>query len=181
MWQRLLTSGSLVMIFLAACGSPSPAPTATADEPNTFLPSVISGNETYPEPQPGDQPVSSHNPYLAPPSGFEPQADDNVLARGKAFVEIADSNLRIMESYPIQVSVQLKGNLPTPCNQLRVIVNQPDPQNRINLEVYSVVEKGKICTDVLEPFTVAIPIGSFTDGSYSVWVNGEKLDEFDAG
>jgi len=180
MWQRLLTPGLLVMVFLAACGTPSPTPTATADEPNTFLPSVISGNESYPEPQPGDQTVSNHNPYPAPPSGFEPQASDNQLAQGKAFVEIADSSLQIMESYPIQVSVQIRGNLPTPCNQLRVVVNQPDPQNRIHLEVYSVVEKGKICTDALEPFDVAIPIGSFADGKFSVWVNGERLGDFDA-
>ena len=67
-----------------------------------------------------------------------------------------------------------------PVTRLRVSVNPPDGQKRIDLDVYSVVEKGKICTDSLEPFDVTIPLGSFSGGKYSVWVNGEKLGEFDA-
>ncbi len=180
MSRRFFISVLLFAILLASCSTPSATPTATPTEPNTYLPSVISGDDAYPEPQPGDQTVSSTNPYPVPPSGFEPQAGDSTLGRGKAFVEIADSSLQILESYPIQVRVLLKGNLPTPCNQLRVLVNPPDGQRRINLDVYSVVEKGKICTDSLEPFDVNIPLGSYSGGKYSVWVNGEKLGEFDA-
>lgn len=86
----------------------------------------------------------------------------------------------IMESYPIQVMLTLQGSLPTPCNQLRVIAKPPDEQNRILVEVYSVIDPKKVCVQVLEPFEANIGLGSFPPGHYSVWANGEPIGEFNA-
>jgi hypothetical protein len=73
-----------------------------------------------------------------------------------------------------------EGNLPDPCHQLRVVVNPPDENNVINLDVYSLVHPGTACVNVLEPFTANIPLGSYS-GQYTVMVNGERLGLFDIG
>jgi hypothetical protein len=33
------------------------------------------------------------------------------------------------------------------------------------------------CIQALEPFEVSIPLGSYTTGSFSVWLNGERVGE----
>jgi hypothetical protein len=74
----------------------------------------------------------------------------------------------------------LEGELPTPCNLLRVVVNPPDEQNRIYIDVYSVSDPEEICIQVLDPFEANIGLGSFQSGHYSVWVNDEMIGKFDS-
>lgn len=73
-----------------------------------------------------------------------------------------------------------QGSLPTPCNHLRVAVSAPNAKNRIFIDVYSVIDPNQICIQMLAPLEVNIPLGSFPPGHYSVWVNGEKIGEFDS-
>jgi inhibitor of cysteine peptidase len=123
------------------------------------------------EPTDGSVPGPSTSDYL-------PQAGDSNFSRGNVFIDSID--MLIMESYPIQVGLVLKGSLPTPCNQLRVVVNPPDEQNRIQIEAYSVIDPAQMCVQVLEPLDANIMLGSFPTGHYSVWVNGEMAGEFDS-
>ena len=79
-----------------------------------------------------------------------------------------------------EASARLVGNLPTPCNQLRVVMSPATTDNQINLEVYSVVDAHTICIEVLLPFEVIYPLGSFhAAGHYTVYANGELLGELD--
>jgi hypothetical protein len=71
------------------------------------------------------------------------------------------------------------GNLPTPCHKLRAIVSPPDDQKRIQVGVYALSDPGTMCTQVLEPFEISIPLGSFTEGVYTVWVNDESAGTFE--
>ncbi len=109
---------------------------------------------------------------------YAPQAGDDALQRGNAYIDSAD--ILTMESYPPQFAVVLKGNLPTPCDKLRVVYNQPDAEKKIQLEVYSVADSKAVCAQVLEPFEQNISLGSFPNGHYTVWVNGKQMAEFDA-
>jgi hypothetical protein len=113
----------------------------------------------------------SENPYA-------PQPSDDKLTRGSAFMNSAD--LLLMESFPIQVAMILRGNLPTPCHNLRVIINRPDGNNNIDVAAYSVSDPSVICAQVLQSFDASIPLGSFPPGHYTVSVNGERVGEFDA-
>jgi len=79
----------------------------------------------------------------------------------------------------VQVKLHLVGSLPNPCYKLRVNPAQANAEGRIDVEVYSLAEPGKACTDVLQPFDVQIPLGSFESGHYSVYINDELLGEFD--
>ena len=95
-------------------------------------------------------------------------------------VYINDASLVIRESYPPQISLSIKGDLPTPCHELRAAVAEPDHDNEIVVDVYSVADSTKVCTQVLEPFEEYIDLGTFPNGHYSVWANGELAGEFDA-
>ena len=124
-------------------------------------------------------PTSTPVPSI-PPSGYEPQPGDEQLKRGNVFLELGNSSLAIMESFPVQVNAMLNGNLPDPCHQLRVIVKPADTNNQVHLEVYSLADSSKVCITVLQPFNATIALGSFPSGHYRVYVNDELLGEFDA-
>ncbi len=103
------------------------------------------------------------------------QAD---LVEGNAFVNSAD--LLTMESFPVQISLSLEGNLPTPCNQLTIDIAEPNADNQIHVKVYSLIDPAMSCIAMIEPFStqVSLPVEDLADGTYEVWVNGTLVGEF---
>jgi hypothetical protein len=127
------------------------------------------------------------SPNLAPiPPGFTgnnpnaPQPGDGNMARGDLHIDSA--SLALTQSQPPQVTVNFAYFQPTPCFQLRVEVSQPDAKNHINLSAYAVTEKDKACAlmALSTPLHASLNLGSFAKGHYSVWLNGNKVDEFDS-
>jgi hypothetical protein len=118
-------------------------------------------------------PAASGEPAASP---LEPLPDEDSMSRGE--VSISSAELLIMESYPLQVRLVIEGTLPTPCHKLRVEVSEPDAQNVIAVEAYSLVDPSEICIQVLEPFEESISLGSYPDGTYTVTLNGEEVGEF---
>ena len=100
------------------------------------------------------------------------------FVRGNIFIE--ESGLVIRESYPPQISLNLNGNLPTPCHQFRADVSKPDTENKINVDVYTVVNPDVMCVQVLKEFTESINLGTYPSGHYTVLVNGQSVGEFDS-
>jgi len=149
-----------LLIFLVSCAT---AP-ATQDNlpPDTAITNPPEGTMPANEP-----PV---NP-LAPKPG------DIKLTRGNVFIQ--EFGLLIRESFPPQVSLSFSGELPTPCHELRAVINPPDAENKIMLDAYSVVDPDMMCTQVLKPFEESINIGTYPSGHYTVWINGEMAGEFD--
>jgi hypothetical protein len=148
----------LLLLFVASC---APQPQATP-EPDTPVTSP-----------PGDN-MPTNEPSASP---FSPKPEDQDLIRGNVYLD--EASLVIRESFPPQISLSLLGNLPTPCNQLRVAVSTPDSENKILVDVYSLSDPNQVCTQVLEPFEESIDLGTFPTGHYTVWVNGEMAGEFD--
>jgi hypothetical protein len=165
--MKYLTIVFTIALLIVACTqvpmpSPSPIP-----QPNTL---------------PSDAPVTSPPqngsiPMETPDMPFAPKPDDTNLLRGNVFIN--ESGLLIRESFPPQITLSLSGDLPTPCHELRIDVKVPDSENKINVEVYSVVDPDQVCIQVLEPFQANIELGTFPSEHYTVWVNGEKAGEFD--
>lgn len=154
------------VIWMSAC---RPTQGISPNEPGTVPPDTA---VTSP-PQDGQaqEPEPVNNPYA-------PKPEDADLIQGEVFLDKMD--LLIRESYPPQISLNLSGNLPTPCHQLRVQINEPDDNNKINVDAYSVADPDQICVQVLEPFEASIDMGTYPGGHYSVWVNGEPAGEFDS-
>lgn len=110
-------------------------------------------------------------------SPLEPIPGEESMMRSE--VTITSSQLLIMESYPLQITIDVSGTLSTPCHYLRAEVQEPDKQNAIYVEVYSLVDPNEICVQVIESFDTNIPLGSYPDGAYTVYLNGEYLGEFE--
>jgi hypothetical protein len=130
-----------------------------------------------------DEPVSSDPSYPSYPnepiqSEYSPKPEDAALIRSEAYID--SHELLILESFPLQFTLNMKGNLPTPCNTLRVFVNPPDTENKIYVDVYSVINPDKVCVQVLSPFEVNVSLGSFATGKYILFVNGVQVAEFDS-
>jgi hypothetical protein len=128
-----------------------------------------------------DEPVSSdpsfpNTPIPSEQNSYLPQTEDESLTRNPAFVDFKE--ILTLESFPLQFMLHLSGSLPTPCNQLRVAVSPPDSENKVHVDVYSVSNPDEMCIQVIEPFDVNIPLGSFPEGKYTLWVNGEMVAEF---
>jgi hypothetical protein len=140
------------------------------------------------EPVPDPSPLPPDSPVTSPPEGeptaepsadpFAPQPGDDNFSRGIVFIQ--EMNLLIRESFPPQIALTLSGELPTPCHQLRVKVNEPDTENRIDIEAYTIVNPDLACIQVVEPFNASIELGTFPSGHYSVWVNEELAGEFES-
>jgi hypothetical protein len=148
-------------VLLAACSALSPTSTPA---PNLLV-SMTDSSTTSPAREPSAMP-------------YAPQPEDNSLTRGNIFIE--EKGLIIRESYPPQIALSISGNLPTPCHQLRAVAGQPDAENKIHVEAYTVVDPNMMCTQVLKPFSENIELGTFPSGHYTVWVNGELAGEFDS-
>jgi hypothetical protein len=104
-----------------------------------------------------------------------PGATEPGQVRGPVYLDSHD--LLMLESFPVQVRLHLTGNLPTPCHELLWAVTPPDEQSRIRIDLYTESDPGQACIQVLEAFDVSIPVGSFAEGDYTVWLNGEQVGE----
>ena len=171
----------------------TPIPTNPTSTPYLYPAPVVETNptqETYPGPAGGSTPTDFAYPgpgtqgtgtSMIPLSGFEPQPGDEKLKHDQVFLDLANSKFIIGETSPFEVQANILGNLPDPCHSLRIVVTPPDANNQINLEVYSLVDASKACITVLKPFAADVPLGSYTEGEYTVMVNGERLGLFSVG
>lgn len=106
----------------------------------------------------------------------EPQDADGAMQEGPVFV--GSTELLIMESFPVQVVLNIEGELPTPCHILEYTVSDPDEQGRIEVEMWSEAPADEQCIQVLEPFEERVRIGEFEEGQYEVYLNGERVATF---
>lgn len=175
----------LLVFALAACSSlqpaePQPVPTGDTPQPPASATPAPDDGVTSPE-QEGEQPQMPPA-RVTEVQGVEevpyvPAAGDKGMTRGMAFIDSAELLQR--ETYPPQIVLNLKGSLPTPCHQLRVKVNPPDEQKRIQVQVYSVVQPDKICAQMLAPFEQSVELKDLPTGKFTVYVNGSRAGEVD--
>ena len=160
-----------------------PAPTAVSvehDLPPTLPPQKLAtpfqppeGRISRVETQDTSSPVVGPIFPVDPAQPWTPKPGDQGLTRGYAFVD--GMNLLVQESNPPQYTLSLEGNLPTPCHALRASIQPADVKRRINIEVYSVADPKTLCTQVLVPFSLQIPLGTLNGEKYAILVNGKEV------
>lgn len=91
------------------------------------------------------------------------------------FVDSTD--ILLMESFPVQVALRVNGNLPSPCHQ--PVWEVEDDGAAIHVTLATVAADDRVCTQVLVPTELSIPLGSYESGRRSVILNGEQVGEFD--
>ena len=171
----------LVALVLTACNTAVEDTTTPVDSPaETAYPGIlVVGMPTitpyYPAPG-GEGGTTGVKPIYF----YKPTTSDENFQRGEAFLDLKASQVVVMESMPVQVNVIIKGDLPSPCHELRVVPVTDEANKRVDMEVYTLSSQSSLCAAVLQPFEVTVELGSFSDGTYSVYVNGEQLGEFDS-
>jgi len=161
--MKYLTIYLVIITLLIATCTPLPASRPVDLPPDTAV--------TNP-------PEDSMPPLDSEETQFAPQPGDAKLTHGNVYIN--KTELLIRESYPPQISLGISGDLPTPCHQLRVKINEPDSENKISADVYSVADSNRACIQVLEPFQESIDLGTFPSSHYTVWLNGNMVGEFDS-
>ena len=95
----------------------------------------------------------------------------NEPSRGQAMVSTID--VQILESFPVQVNVVARGDLPDGCTQIdEVISQQTDTVFRV--AITTVRQPAAMCTQALVPFEEVVPldVDGLAAGTYEVSVNG---------
>jgi hypothetical protein len=141
----------LFAFFLSACLS---APTA----------------EPTPTPIPPRQITPADNP-------FTPNDDDLSLQRAGVTLTSVSLSERF-DLTPRRVAIHFLGSMPSVCNELRVNINPPDEDSRVFIEAYSLMDPSVTCERVFQQFEATVLLGTYTDGRYTVWVNGELVGDF---
>lgn len=97
---------------------------------------------------------------------------------------VKDIDIRMKESFPVQVDVVVKGEFPDSCYEVGDISQQIIEKTfRVNLEVRKLKDSDVMCTQSIEDFEKVIPLQNvvgLSAGEYIVNVNGlEKRFRFD--
>ena len=107
-------------------------------------------------------------PTRTPPVGKTPPGG---VIRGEAVVETID--ILILESFPVQVNVVARGNLPDGCTEIDEI-GQERSGKAFEVTIPTARPADAACTQALEPFekTISLDVHGLPAGSYGVDVNG---------
>lgn len=203
MKKYLLLFVLLSNLLLAACqpsaASPTSAPTTATNgatpQGSKSYPAPGSESKAYPAPK-GTQANGAPAKNVAAPtesttdkslggypapqgtngSAFPVTADDAAMVKGNFMMDSA--TLQPVANQPGQADVMAQGSLPTNCNKPRVVVPAPDADKKILIQAYSLVEKGKICTQAIEPFNGKLAtLSGLPSGKYTVMVNEVNAGE----
>ncbi|HUP26929.1 MAG TPA: hypothetical protein VM409_00720 [Chloroflexia bacterium] len=98
----------------------------------------------------------------------QPESDQQI---GSAQVDSID--ILMLESFPVQVSVTVKGNLPDACTTLGTI-SRTRNGNTFNVNVATTRPRSAMCAQMIVPFeeTLALDVAGLKAGTYTVNVNG---------
>lgn len=91
---------------------------------------------------------------------------------GVASVE--NVQMLIMESFPVQISVEATGYLPDGCTNIDNVTTMKDG-NTFYVEIGTIRPRDALCTQALVPFTksVSLDVYGLEKGAYNVNVNGK--------
>ena len=107
-------------------------------------------------------------PTEAPPAAQTPTGG---TVHGEAMVDSID--ILILESFPVQINVVARGNLPDGCTEIDEIISELEEQT-FNVTITTARPADAMCTEALVPFeeTFSLDVYGLPAGVYTVDVNG---------
>ena len=92
----------------------------------------------------------------------------------KVLTNIQRVHVNVMESHPVQLSLDVEGEHPDGC-EYPVLVAQARRGNTIDIEVYREVPADVMCPMILKPYRGTIKLdGAFEAGEYRINVNSHS-------
>lgn len=161
-----------LMMIANSCNatlSEAPTPTDTSRVDGTQAPyPVTDPSDAYPPMDdaypPANEPVTDKTPVTQIP------ADQRIGLEERVYVDSMD--IFIQESFPVQVSVQVYGNLPDGCTTVKLTTAEFDGKDTFEVHIYTLTPKDVMCTQALVPFEENIPLDveGLPAGTYTVKV-----------
>jgi len=106
-------------------------------------------------------------------------ADPASAERSHEPVYVDETDILYLESYPVQVQLVVRGSLPTPCHEpIWKVDTGPDA---VEVRLWSESDPQAFCATVLDPFELAIPLGSYESADLGVWLNEELVGRIEIG
>ncbi|MBS1832260.1 MAG: hypothetical protein JST65_06090 [Acidobacteria bacterium] len=101
---------------------------------------------------------------------YKPVPQDAKLKHAPAFVDSA--KLGKEGKQPVLL---IEGSLPSSCHHLRLdLTGKPDSKKRIAVKAYSVADPKAMCGQMLQPFSVKVPVKA-KKGTYTVVINEQAM------
>lgn len=92
-------------------------------------------------------------------------------------VEIDAVEVQILESFPVQVEVVIRGSLPDGCTEIERIEQRFEPEDNVFwIEINTVRTSDDACTQALVPFeeSISLDVYGLAAGTYTVDVRGTR-------
>ena len=97
---------------------------------------------------------------------YSPKSGDDRLTRGPVTIEKLTADAAVLT---------ITGTLPTPCHELRLSVpDAPAADGSVRIEAWSVTDPARMCAQVMQPFSVQVPVRS---ANVPVTVNGQPVSK----
>jgi hypothetical protein len=126
--------------------------------------------------------VELRGSFLVDVNGYQFTYDFDTQTQGEGRIApfrvdtvIESAEVLVMESFPPQLMLNVKGYQPDGC-QFPVIVEQSQEGNTIYVSIYREVPANVRCTMNIVPYEDSINLGSFEPGQYTIDVNGTLVD-----
>ena len=128
------------------------------------LPPVVAPGQT-----PAEQPADSSQ--TTSPTTEEPASGAGAIQSGEAVVDSVE--VQILESFPVQVHVVVKGYLPDGCTTLDQVTSRQEG-NEFIVTITTQRPADAMCTAALVPYEEVVPleVEGLSAGQYTVTVNG---------
>lgn len=112
--------------------------------------------------------MGTSSSFVAPDAG---QGGGMAADTFQSYTIIESVDVVVMESFPMQVALTVKGAQPDGC-ELPVTVEQRREGNTVTVEIYREMSIAMICAAVLVPYEDTIQLeGGFDSGSYTFHIN----------
>ncbi len=113
----------------------------------------------------------SPDDFLPLDRGGPPASEEEQISAADSLI-VEQVDVQVLESFPVQVQVVVKGSLPDACTEIGEI-GQTRDGNAVTVTIGAVRPADALCAQVLEPFEQVVPLdGPFPPGTYVVRVNG---------
>lgn len=160
-----------VALIVAACGGGGAATGTTGVAPSTTM--VTETPSTSPAPTTSSTPATTlPDQPSVPTSVAKPSLGDEGAA-----VVVTGTDIRLLESDPVQVRLLVSAQLPTPCHEATWETEDDGATVTVTLAAES--DPAQLCAEVIQEAELEIDLGSFPVGSArDVVLDGELVGDF---
>jgi hypothetical protein len=160
----------LAVLTITACGGGNESSTPHAAIVSTPTLNIFSGNMEFV--------IKSDTVDLAPGSSFEIETPTSLPSEPIYSSVIIKSIQFSIPEGTIEPEIRFMGTVPTICNRILFKIDPIDSKNQIIIHIFTTAKLNSGCLKREQLFDQTIRLTKVPTGTYTVWINGNKLGEY---